>query len=153
MLRFEAEQKSSSQYADLTSLSTTSPVRIWQQTGLDSQASKEATVVSWLYCGSYFTIELLFKMKKIKSSICACNKEISENLNHFREVFHKKKNESMSFVHTFSDPPPTPLKFRPKNNRFGLVGWLDHTGIGCNGKKTNKQRVSVRGKLSSVHLC
>ena len=30
----------------------------------------------------------------------------------------------MSFVHTFSDLPPPPLKFRPKNNRFGLVGWI-----------------------------
>ena len=37
----------------------------------------------------------------------------------------KKNNESISFVHTFSDPPPPPpLKFRPKNNRFGLVGWI-----------------------------
>ena len=83
MLRFEAGQKSSSQYADLTSLSTTTPMRIWQQAGLDSQASKEATIVGWLYCGSYFTRELMFKMKKIKSSICACNKEISENVSHF----------------------------------------------------------------------
>ena len=38
---------------------------------------------SWLYCGSYFTRELMFKMKKIKSSMCACNKEINENVSHF----------------------------------------------------------------------
>ena len=82
LLRNEAEQKSSSLLADISSLSTTTPMRIWQQAGLSSVSSKQATIVAWLFCGSYFTRELLFKMNKAKSPTCACNRG-TENLNHF----------------------------------------------------------------------
>jgi hypothetical protein len=58
-------------------------MRIWQQAGLNSNSVKEATPVSWMYCGTFFTRELLKKMKKVKSSACACDSEISENLPHF----------------------------------------------------------------------
>ena len=50
--------------------------------GLSSQAVKEATIVSWMYCGTYFTRELLHKMHKAKSPSCACNPAISENIQH-----------------------------------------------------------------------
>ena len=79
-LRAEAEPPSSSEYADLSSLSTTTPMRIWQQAGLCSQAVKHATIVSWMYCGVYFTRELLHKMHKVKSPTCACNPETSEDI-------------------------------------------------------------------------
>ena len=81
-LRAEAEPRSSSDYADLSSLSTTTPMRIWQQAGLSSQAVKHATIASWMYCGTYFTRELLHKMHKSKSPSCACNPAISENIPH-----------------------------------------------------------------------
>ena len=82
-LRSEAEEKSSSKYADVSSLSTQTPMRIFQQAGINSQTSKEATVVAWLYCGTYFTRELLFNMKKTSSPICACKQTNSENISHF----------------------------------------------------------------------
>ena len=63
-LRAEAEPRSSSVYTDLSSLSTSTPMRIWQQAGLSSQAVKHATTASWMYCGTYFTRELLLKMHK-----------------------------------------------------------------------------------------
>ena len=66
-LKAEARLRSSSQYADLESLSTTTPMRIWQQAGISSVAVKMATVVSWMYCGTFFTRELLYKMRKVKS--------------------------------------------------------------------------------------
>ena len=58
-------------------------MRIWQQAGLSSAASTEATVVCWMYCGVYFTREFMFNMKKIKSPKCACDNETIENLSHF----------------------------------------------------------------------
>ena len=58
-------------------------MRIWQLAGLDSNAVKEATPISWMYCGTYFTRELLHKMKKVKTPICACTKDTSETLAHF----------------------------------------------------------------------
>ena len=82
----DGEEKSSAIFVDPTSLSTSTPMRIWQQAGLDSISVKEATPVSWMYCGVYFTRELMFKMKKAKSPSCICNSEISENLQHF--IFH-----------------------------------------------------------------
>ena len=82
-LRDEAISRTSAQFADLESLSTSTPMRIWQQAGLSCVAVKEATVVSWMYCGTYFTRQLLFNMKKIKSPACACDKEMSEDICHF----------------------------------------------------------------------
>ena len=82
-LRIEAEQKSSSKYVDLGSLSTSTPMRIWQQAGLNSVDVKEATIISWLYCGTFFTRELLHKMKKAKTPACVCDNLTSENLPHF----------------------------------------------------------------------
>ena len=81
-LKAEAEPRSSSEYVDLSSLSTTTPMRIWQQAGLSSNDVKQATTVSWMYSGAYFTRELLHKMHKVKSPSCACNPEILENIPH-----------------------------------------------------------------------
>ena len=81
-LRADALPRSSSQYADIESLSTTVPMRIWQQAGLNSTAVKQATIVSWMYCGTYFTRELMHVMHKAKTSSCACNPEIIENVSH-----------------------------------------------------------------------
>ena len=36
-----------------------------------------------MYCGTYFTRELLHKMKKVKTPICACIEETPETLAHF----------------------------------------------------------------------
>ena len=82
-LRAEAKQKSSSQFADLESLSTSAPMRIWQQAGLSAVAAKEATVVSWMYSNTFFTRELLYKMRKSKSPNCACEKSVPETVSHF----------------------------------------------------------------------
>ena len=80
--KLRAEPRSSSQYVDLESLSTTTPMRIWQQAGLSSLDVKQATVVSWMYCGTYFTCELMHKMHKIKSPGCACKQVVAENIPH-----------------------------------------------------------------------
>ena len=79
----DGELNSSSILIDTESLSTTHPMRIWQQAGLSSNAVKEATPVSWMFCGTYFTRELLYKMKKTRSPACACNDTTTENLSHF----------------------------------------------------------------------
>ena len=79
----DGEQKSSAIFIDTESVSTTHPMRIWQQAGLSSQAVKEATPVSWMFCGTYFTRELLYKMKRIKSPACVCDGSTTENLSHF----------------------------------------------------------------------
>jgi hypothetical protein len=68
-------------------------MRIWQQAGLNSNSDKEATPVSWMYCGIFFTQELLKKIKKVKSSACACDSEIPENLPHF--ILHCKLYDSI----------------------------------------------------------
>ena len=90
-LRFElltgdGEEKSSAIFVDIASLTISTPMRIWQQAGLDSIAVKEATPVSWMYSGVYFTREFMFKMRKIKSPFCACDTKTTENLQHF--IFH-----------------------------------------------------------------
>ena len=82
-LQNEAKQKTSSLYADLESLSTSAPMRIWQQAGLSAMAAKEATVVSWLFCNTFFTRELLHKMRKIESPNCVCEKAVPETVLHF----------------------------------------------------------------------
>jgi hypothetical protein len=79
----DGEQKSSAIFVDLETVSTSTPMRIWQQAGLNSNSVKEATPVSWMYCGTYFTRQLLNKMKKVKSPECACDTGLSENLSHF----------------------------------------------------------------------
>jgi hypothetical protein len=95
-LRTEAEPRSSSEYVDLSSLSTTTPMRIWQQAGLSSNDVKHATTVSWMYSGAYFTRELLHKMHKVKSPSCACNPGISENIPHillYCEIYDEIRQE------------------------------------------------------------
>ena len=82
-LRQELEPKSSSVYIDIESLSTTTPMRIFQQAGLNSGAVKEATIVCWMFCGVYFTRQFLHTMKKIKTPSCACDPTVSETLPHF----------------------------------------------------------------------
>ena len=81
-LRADARPRSSSQFADVDSLSTTVPMRIWQQAGINSVSAKQATIVSWMYCGTYFTRELMHTMHKVKSSDCACNSKILEDIPH-----------------------------------------------------------------------
>ena len=46
-----------------------------------------------MYCGTFFTHELLKKMKTVKSSDCACNIDVSENLPHF--ILHCKLYDSI----------------------------------------------------------
>ena len=79
----DGTEKTSVALVDIEALSTSVPMRIWQQAGLNSQSVKEATPVTWMYCGAFFTRELLAKMKKVKSSACACDNETSEDLTHF----------------------------------------------------------------------
>ena len=79
----DGTDKTSADLVDTEALSTSVPMRIWQQAGLNSQAVKEATPVSWMYCGTFFTRELLKKMNKVKTPACACNMEETENLPHF----------------------------------------------------------------------
>ena len=79
----DGSEKSLSIYVDLESVTTSMPMRIWQHAGLNAHSVKEATPASWMYCGAYFTRELLEKMKKVKSSACACDPTISEDLPHF----------------------------------------------------------------------
>ena len=81
-LKAEAEPRSSAEYVDLSSLSTTTPMRICQQAGLSSYDVKYATTVSWMYSGVYFTRELLHKMQNLKSPSCACNPDILEDIPH-----------------------------------------------------------------------
>ena len=50
----DGEEKSSSIFVDSASLTTSTPMPIWQQAGLDSISVKEATPVSWMYCGGVF---------------------------------------------------------------------------------------------------
>ena len=63
LLNADGEERSSSQFVDTASLSTTSPMRIWQQAGLDSTAVREATPSSWMYSGIYFTREFMHNMR------------------------------------------------------------------------------------------
>ena len=77
-LREELEPKSSSLYIDIESLSTTTPMRIFQQDGLNSGAVKEATIVSWMFCGVYFTRQFLHTMKRIKTPIYAIDPIVCE---------------------------------------------------------------------------
>jgi hypothetical protein len=56
----------------------------WQLAGLCSVQFRQATIVNWMVLGVYFTRELLFKMKKVKSDKCfGCDAKTSENLEHF----------------------------------------------------------------------
>ena len=97
-LKSEAEPRTSSEYVDLDSLSTTTPMRVWQQAGLSSLQVKHATVVSWMYCGVYLTRELLHKMSKVTSPSCACNPTTIENLPHillYCELYDSIRQESI----------------------------------------------------------
>jgi hypothetical protein len=89
----DGTEKTSVALVDMEALSTSVPMRIWQQAGLNSQSVKEATPVTWMYCGTFFTRELLEKMKKVKSSACACDTDVSENLPHF--ILHCKLYDSI----------------------------------------------------------
>ena len=91
----DGDQKSCAIFIDTESLSTTQPMRIWQQAGLSSQAVKEATPVSWMFCGTYFTCELLYKLKKIASHACLCDGSTTEHLSHFlltRDLYSEIRN-------------------------------------------------------------
>ena len=70
-------------------------MQIWQQCGPDSIAGKEATPVSWMYCGVYFTRVFKFKMK---SPFCACDNITPENLPHFILHCEMYKNIREQFI-------------------------------------------------------
>ena len=93
LLAGDGEEKSSATFVDLNHLSTSTPMRIWQQAGLDSIAVKEATPVSWMYCGVYFTREFMFLMKTVKSPFCVCDNSTPENLSHF--ILHCKMYQNI----------------------------------------------------------
>ena len=58
-------------------------MRIWQLAGLCAVSVKQTTVVNWMILGTYFTRELLHKMKRVKSPLClGCEDETIENLEH-----------------------------------------------------------------------
>ena len=82
LLTGDGKDKSSATFVDLNYLTTSTPKRIWQHAGLDSIAVKEATPVSWMYCGVYFTHELMFRKNMMKSPFCVCNNSTLENLPH-----------------------------------------------------------------------
>ena len=70
-LKEEQAPKSSSCYLDLDSLSVTTPMRIWQQAGLNSAAAKEAIVVSWMYLWSVFNTRISTQHQESEiSSVC-----------------------------------------------------------------------------------
>ena len=72
------------QYVDTETASLSIPMRGWQLAGLCSVQVRQATIVNWMILGVYFTRELLFKMKKVKSEQCfACEANDTENLEHF----------------------------------------------------------------------
>ena len=59
-------------------------MRGWQLAGLSSVKVRQATIVNWMLLVTYFTRELLFKMKKSSSPHClGCGNGKIENLSHF----------------------------------------------------------------------
>ena len=68
---------------DLHYASLQIPMRVWQMAGLCSENVRQATIVSWMLLGVYFTREFLFKMQKISSPLClGCNANVNETLEH-----------------------------------------------------------------------
>ena len=59
-------------YMDLDYASVQIPMRVWQMAGLCSESVRQATIVSWMLLGVYFTREFLYKMKKISSLLLFC---------------------------------------------------------------------------------
>ena len=56
---------------------------VWQMAGLCSQSVRQTTVVNWMLLGVYFTREILYKMKKVKSPEClGCSSQTNETLKH-----------------------------------------------------------------------
>ena len=63
--------------------STAVPMRIWQLAGLCAVSVQQTTIVNWMILGTYFTRELLHKMKRAKSPLClGCGEGKIENLEH-----------------------------------------------------------------------
>ena len=78
------EETPSLEYIDAHTASLSIPMRGWQLAGLSSLTVREATIVNWMLMGTYFTRELLFKMKKTDSPNClGCGNTTEENLSHF----------------------------------------------------------------------
>ena len=70
-------------YMDLDYASLQIPMRVWQMAGLCSENVRQATIVSWMLLGVYFTREFLFKVQKISSPLClGCNANVNETLEH-----------------------------------------------------------------------
>ena len=72
------------EYIDTSTASLSIPMRGWQLAGLSSVNVREATIVNWMITGTYFTRDLLFKMKKTDSPNClVCGNGTNESLSHF----------------------------------------------------------------------
>ena len=72
------------EYVDTSTASLNIPMRGWQLAGLSSVKVRQATIVNWMLLGTYFTRELLFKMKKSSSPHClGCGNGTIKNLSHF----------------------------------------------------------------------
>ena len=72
------------EYIDTSTASLSIPMRGWQLAGLSSVNVREATIVNWMIMGTYFTRDLLFKMKKSDSPNClGCGNGTNESLSHF----------------------------------------------------------------------
>ena len=106
------EATRSMKYFDTEYASTRVPMRVWQLAGLCSASVKQATIVSWMLLGVYFTREFLHVMKKAKSPLClGCQDDKIENLSHIilhcgyyqciREEYlpqHLAKNKNLSRI-------------------------------------------------------
>ena len=78
------EETPSLEYMDTSTASLSIPMRGWPLAGLSSINVREATIVNWMIMGTYFTRDLLFKMKKSDSPYClGCGNGASESLSHF----------------------------------------------------------------------
>ena len=74
-------------------------MRVWQMAGLCSDSVKQAAVVNWMSLGIYFTRELMFKMKKVKSPLCfGCGEKEIENLNHLLLHCHQYQDIREQFI-------------------------------------------------------
>ena len=72
------------EYVDTSTASLNIPMRGWQLAGLSSVKVRQATIVNWILLSTYFTQELLFKMKKSSSPHClGCGNGTIGNLSHF----------------------------------------------------------------------
>ena len=86
-------------YMDFNYASLQIPMRVWQMAGLCSENVRQATIVSWMLLGVYFTREFLFKMKKVSSPLClGCTSNENESIEHLLlhcEYYKKIREENL----------------------------------------------------------